>query len=254
MTIDEIKTSQLSVEIVNRYEEVIQTHYVREDKGIRKVIQPKIKDLPTYSQYVIRISKLVFSIIDNCKQLEYIPIFLSKYEPKEYLESNKINHAEYLHYHTQNHLIKVCTLFDQQILLLNEIYDLGILENHCNIKTIGESRKIKNTETYKILNEFNNKTQDYRNQRNLIVHRGIFKDDTISHLSSLYLLKESKGDTLATFAIEWLGNDIVDEKTEEIKKNREMVFTYVKEIFNSLTQIFIEKLNELKLIHNSKVK
>lgn len=193
------------------------------------------------------------SIIHLGRTIHYI----RRFHGKEYLVKNDINREEYLKYHLSSYYIVLSSIYDQLLLLINDVYGLGLHERDCNDNTVVSNMNVKNPSLKKAMREFfkfltvDTKIKEIRN---LYVHRGIFNDETIEEITLYY---------------DWKNNDVLgklftkypqyyrQKKQEGLKKLNERINSiktinekiekeFVADVLNSLSDTLIARLQDIE--------
>lgn len=206
----------------------------------------KIEDKLDYfetelDEYLSNIFKPAVNICNIYEQLEFIPIFISKFPKPKFYENNGINHPKYLQYHVENHFMKISTIFDLLIILVNELYKLGIPPRLSSFQQLVENRHTKNTKLIKLIKKFDKAIQGIKTIRNLIAHRGEFNDTEIDKVHQYYFVSNPKTTENPIFskdALESQMDFVTKQKLILVNKNNKAVLNIIKEIFEEAFIIF----------------
>ena len=79
---------------------------------------------------------------------------------------------DWLIYNYQFYIVIYQSALDVALLLVNAILDLGINDRKCTFDTICENRKVKESNLHLILKTLNKMTNEHREGKNLLLHRG----------------------------------------------------------------------------------
>ncbi len=199
-------------------------------------------------------AKLVFqksmNIISTFEQLEFIPIFVKRFPIRKYYNDNGINHPKYLQYHIENHYLKISTILDQSIILVSEVFRLGIPPKLTSLNQLQQNRFTKDEKAVKLLKEFQKRIQGIKNMRNLIMHRGEFSDAEIDEIGMYYFVSEnSEKDEeiiVPNFYLECKMREIVKSKKLFLTKNNEAIFKLITILFKLLELDFDSRFEKLK--------
>jgi hypothetical protein len=141
---------------------------------------------------------------ENCSELEYYLIntqfyfvhFLSLLSQLDnaigllnnfgYSSKNKISRADHLTYNVENYMIRVVSLIDRLLQLINMIYYLKVDESKVNYKKIIGSTRIKNSRVEILYMELKQVLNHYYNDRNSVVHRHSYINKELYRLQTFY--------------------------------------------------------------------
>lgn len=140
----------------------------------------KLPEFKEWEDYVHKIAFRGTRIEETLEQLKHILIYLGHFPETPRYKKSGITRTKYAQYHLENFLARYYSIFDKCLLLINDIFFLGIDPRYCNfkevkkkLKKIGDNSKyIKNIKRnlgniYEIIKPF--KVPRDRN-----IHRGIF--------------------------------------------------------------------------------
>ena len=204
-------------------------------------------------KYVVDIFLSAMNILGTVEQLNFVPIFLRNFPRRKRFNQYGINHPKYLQYHLEIHFIKIATLIDQAAILINKVYRFGIPEKKCSVDNILENDHTKYSGAAKVLKIFDRSIQGVKSVRNLIVHRGIFKDEELNEIGMYYHLSEIHTPSEDVLFPEWVlkakTKFTIKNKLVTINNNNKAVYDFVSNCFDSLVKEF---KNQHKLLSASK--
>jgi hypothetical protein len=129
---------------------------------------------------------------------------------------------DHLIYHLENHIIRTVTLIDRSLQLTNIVYGLGIPERGCSETTVAENAHLKSSAAAKELRRLLALVKPLRQQRNVIVHRRRYRDDTMRRIGTFFVLEQiEQGDEPAkrvTPNYRWLYKALTDKYVAEKKR------------------------------------
>ena len=213
----------------------------------------RIEDYPDYVQtqvdeYIESVFKPAGNILNVYEQLEFIPVFISKFSEPEFHEDNGINHPKYIQYHIENHYMKIATIFDLSIILISEIYRLGIPPKLTSYQQLTENKITKNSKSIQIIKKFDKAIKGIKTIRNLIAHRGEFDDLELNKVHRYFFVSNPKTDEKPLFTKEALNSqmdELIDKKMELVNKNNLAVYKIIEDIFEESLTILEQKISEL---------
>lgn len=147
-------------------------------------------------KYIKQLFSYFYTITNGIEELKQINIYLSIDEVPKYYLDNGLEEKDYYTYHVHYHHIKCVSLIDFTVILLNHSLQLGIPLPKCNLLSITENTRFKETEISKRLKQFNKEFQQLKSERNKIIHRNEFHSEDLKNLdgeiSMVNLFSDSK--------------------------------------------------------------
>lgn len=111
--------------------------------------------LSNNDRYIVDTNRILDNIQKCLSGIDFVMIFLKRFYGKSYYESNDINIIDYSYYHYEMFLYKLSTLRDLHLLLINQIYNLGLTPRNCKYESIKKQKdKIKNSGLFGLLEEY----------------------------------------------------------------------------------------------------
>lgn len=185
------------------------------------------------------------NILNIYQQLEFIPTFISKFPQPKFYENNGINHPQYLQYHIENHFMKIATIFDLCIILISEIYKLGIPPKLTSFQQLIENTYTKNSNLIVSIKKFDKAIQGIKTIRNLIAHRGEFNDQEIDKIHQYFFVSDPKTTENPIFSKDALDSQmkiVVENKIKLVSNNNKAVLNIIDEIFQESLIILEENI------------
>ena len=216
------------------------------EKGIRK----KNDYNETISEeYARTVFEKFSNLIGTIEQLEYIPIFISRFPLQKFYIKNGIDQENYIQYHLENHFLKVSSILDQSIILVNEVHNLGIPPKRTSLNQLKENKYTKDAPSIKILKAFEKGVQGIKSTRNKITHRGEFNDSELKELSSNNFFNEISdkiGKKLNLRKYSKLKmNDVIKNKLDFLERNNKEIIKVINLLFEALEVEFKHKYKEI---------
>lgn len=195
----------------------------------------------TYSiteEYVISVFAIASDIQTICKHLRYASVYLGNFRTTPALEKAGINKASSIVYHLESHSVKLQSIFDEMILLINEVFMLGNQPKYCTEDIVLKSNTIQETKVASLMSKLKYIVSMHANGKYEIFqhHKTGEKAD---NTELLYIL--AKGDP-----------DVVPEKLEfkvsgnYLKKRKKELNQINQEISDILALIFEQLQNEFE--------
>lgn len=199
-----------------------------------------VKDYSITDNYIKDVFKVSVNLQNTLNTLEDIEIYIRNFPFDRRFERQGITKSRYIKYHVEVYYLKINTVLDQLVLLLNEVYCLGIPEKKCNLDLISSIKSMKDKETIKEIKRLNHAFSDIKELRNLSVHRGIFGDTELSSIDSLEYIINNTPVKQRDRKLK----DILNKKYKEALANKVVSIR----ILNRLISEFILKFYDLVLI------
>jgi len=185
------------------------------------------------------------SIIHTVERIEQVPIYIRRFPNSKFFAERNITLHKWVNYHYTNFLIMSVSLYDIALLLTNELFMLGIEPRFCNENTVAKHKLVKKTSVKSSLDSLARAINEYRDPRNLFVHRGCppsmgFMDD----LESLVYLQQAEKElgieeTMSDAAMNLLSNPFILKDLYKMERRK-----FVKQVEQRI-DMFIELLSNL---------
>ncbi|MDX2359327.1 MAG: Cthe_2314 family HEPN domain-containing protein [Crocinitomicaceae bacterium] len=204
-----------------------------------------------YEYYVRNAGFYCVHLLELCKQLDNAIELFSNFN---YSKSNKVGRIEHLKYNLENYIIRLTSISDRMLQLINGVFHLGTNEKSVNDRTILTNVKVDRTDVPKLYKVFNKTIKDYTSDRNAIVHRHAYLDDKLHRFKLFYNdeltqiafdKKELNQESFKHRRKKMLTDFILDKKTvfKEINKN---CFVTILPIFDQLETEYNKQKKQLK--------
>ena len=201
------------------------------DKYIVDKNEIEMSDLEHYIRYVSFYNIHLFQL---CNQLERAVNLLSNFRTDN---KNEIGWGHHLSYNIENYFIRLDSLYDRVLQLVNAIYNFGLTDNLVNKRSV--TKKISTVDGYSELNNslemLNKVLKNYSDEkRNAIIHRHSYFDQQLDRIEMYYHPFYSK--------------EILEDKdkAENFKQIRKEELSFYlrrkKKEFNETNQMCFEKL------------
>ena len=148
---------------------------------------------PEFSEYEFYIHNTGFYYIhflELCRQLENAIILLSNFR---YDNKTEISRGDHLTYNIENYIIRLTSITDRTLQVINAVYHLCVDEKDVNERVIINNLKVSRTKLPKHFNEFKKSLKDYAGERNTIVHRHSFINKQLRKIQIFYHKELTKG-------------------------------------------------------------
>lgn len=197
-------------------------------------------------EYCHDILMLLFKIDSAFNDLDLNKKFVCQYQNKDLFEILDIDKSTYLNYHLEYFYLKISTIYDLSLKLINAIYKLNLNGMKINYKNIIKCESVSVDIKGLVIN-FNNKIVSVRVIRNDITHSNELNEDNIERLKLTKHLKENSKNESIKKLISKIGVLIDDQaynNIQEFMSNTEQItFEYLKKLFNHLNGRFSNYIN-----------
>lgn len=207
-------------------------NFIRKCNPDQTTNQPEPDKKEHYSiESLIAVSEIL-SCVD---QLYFSKNMLSGY--RKSMLKNKMNRFDYLLFGVENFYLRLTSVYERCLKLLNVIYKLELKDRECRNDIIFKNVKLKDSNLIKILKHFYKFLSKYRRVRNVIAHKNSYSDSELHDFEGFYYLIEDDTE------LEKYKNYFKIRSDEYVKKKKKQFETNIILIEN-----FIEKiLDELIL-------
>ncbi|MBL7789111.1 MAG: hypothetical protein JNL75_04670 [Chitinophagales bacterium] len=244
-TYDKLCGNAFMRELGSKSFECIQARLKKENSGETA----SNKDLEI-EKYVSSIFGLTFKIQSTFETICTIPNYLANLPTKSIQKRYDIEKTHYYKYHIENHIIRSTTIFDQLILLINGLFELGIDPKKCTFDIISTNSHTKKSREIALLKELDKAINGFKGKRNLILHRGEFRDSDFDDIATRELLKKNFNENeKKDIAVEiYLKNEELlskiyrSERISEMKKSNENLCNFLLLFFEEARKTFNQKL------------
>ena len=188
------------------------------------------------------ISNNIFAILATFKELELIHQHVSAV--KINFEDN--SESDLIIYHMKNFSIRISSLNDIAINLINNVYRTGISSKKISLELLKDNFFTKETDAVKHLISIQPDISLNNRLRNLIVHEGRFEDLSVDQLLEILFLRD-KIDT-SKYNIAALEKQITKSLTEILSfmtDKIEQMKIFFEVLFDLLESIYEEKSSEI---------
>tara|TARA_R110002073_G_C9489403_1_gene580699 strand:+ start:4172 stop:4894 length:723 start_codon:yes stop_codon:yes gene_type:complete len=154
-------------------------------------LKNELKEEPSEYEYYIRNSAFYLThFISLLDQLKNAVELLSNYD---YSKNEEIGRGKHLVYNVENYIIRIASVSDRLLQLINAIFHLGINEKDVKERFVLNNMKVDITEIPQLYKEFKKTLNQNDGNRNAIVHRHSIVDKKLTQIEVFYhpeLVKE----------------------------------------------------------------
>lgn len=197
---------------------------------------------PEFSEYEFYIHNVSFytsNLLMLFRQLEFAIEFLTNYNYSKQIQANRIDH---LTYNVENYIIRISSVLDRILQVINSVFHLCIDETMVNERIILKNLKVKRTDTPKYYNKLKSIINSYAGDRNTIVHRHSYLHDELKKLSILYdnyltqdLRENQETNKSLLIRRKFLLTNFVKDRKEVFSKCNLDIYNRLFELFDELS-------------------
>lgn len=228
------------------------TKKITENKGIpEKNLSEIYKFLNESESYLLDVFLTSHKIADTFEQLEHIPIYIKYFRNSKTYNEAGINKAKHMQYHMESHFIKIISILDLCLILINNVYKLGLIPQRCSFELVTQNLNVINTKAVKLIKLFKKSVVNIAKQRNLIVHRSTYYDEDIIYLNTLFFLQNNPTENCLYSEdelkdeLEFCSKLFLMDKIKLLLKNNIAVLNFLLPMFKVLGEDFKSKYNSL---------
>jgi hypothetical protein len=200
-----------------------------------------------YEYYVHAVGFTIAHFITWCKQLDYGIEFISNFR---YREGIKITRIDHLIYNVENYIIRLQSIYDRILQIVNKVFHLGIDESQVSHSSIVSNIKVSRTNVPQKLKPLYKFIKRFSEERNTIIHRHSYIDLKLRKLELFYMAElgiSPEDENLAYLRSRFL-KETIKEKKEQFKKYNNEVFRLIPPIFDELKLHYSEQKSRFKKV------
>jgi len=192
--------------------------------------------------YAIETFLSLSNVVTCIDQLYYSVDMLSGYKSQNTHE--KMNRFDYIVFGIENYYLRLTSIYDRCLRLVNIIFQLGIPERECKEATITKNTNVKITPVANALKSLDKFTSPFRFYRNTIAHESTYSEDILNKLGSYYYVAENDQECKKYMHLFKQDMDkFIANKKEEFFKQIDNLEKNVEVLFDAIEQVFAARLN-----------
>lgn len=188
----------------------------------------------TFEQYLMTVTFSLDDLINLMNQIDFTDKILCDINHNSFLEKDDLTNLDWLLYNIENYLIRVSSINDRVLNLINIVFDLGVEESNGKFKKI--DKNIKNHDS-KIMNVYQ-KLYEYLktciNDRDSILHKKSYSAEEAPDLDRLHVFL--------------LTNDLHLKKYDYLEPLKDLYSKEFEKFKNKKVELFQQTNNEIKKI------
>lgn len=140
-------------------------------------------------QYTLDCFEAIRNVTNCIEQLHFSIELLSGYRAST--SPNSMNRHDHIVFAIENYYLRITSVYDRCLRLVNTLYKLGLPERECKNNTIIKNTHVKGSNievSLKALDKFTNKFRQFRNS---VAHNETYsEDDKLNTIASYYFLED----------------------------------------------------------------
>lgn len=199
---------------------------------------PEDIELSEYQYYVQKVGFYLVNTLAWCKQLDLAIDLLSNFDYSKKTSSR----ADHLVYNVENYLIRIKSVHDRVLQLVNAVFHLCINEANVNHGVIVSNYKVQHRpEIHKAIKAISKYLSEHEQIRHTLIHRHSLLDSDLKKIELFYLNNfEHIEDEEQVRAYKYIRSDrlkrYLSEKKQEFSEMNDKLSNLIDELFTVLKQ------------------
>jgi len=207
-------------------------------------------ELDEYQYYVQTVGFYLVHTITWCRQLDLAIEFLSNFDYSKNIDASR---ADHLIYNLENYLIRLNSVYDRVLQVVNAVFHLCISEENVSHSVIVSNYKVQHRKfIHSKIKGIQKYLKDYAQARHTLLHKHSYLDVKLRKIELFYLhdLKDIPEDDewknkLKVFRENYLRDYIAEKKEEFYNVNRDL-YIVLNELFDLLWEEYERQKTSLK--------
>jgi hypothetical protein len=129
-------------------------------------------------------------LVDGCDQLYYPLAYLSGYRRRRTPHGTLITRADHVAYQIENFIIRLGTVSDRALKLVNIVVQTGNQPRDCGWSVVAKNAHVAPTTARNRLDALDEAVRPHRETRNRIVHQGRYSDELLRKWEIYFVLEK----------------------------------------------------------------
>ncbi|EGR1122359.1 TPA: Cthe_2314 family HEPN domain-containing protein [Vibrio parahaemolyticus] len=190
------------------------------------------------------------SSIDNAIDSARLSLSLLNTSALDAIASNNGDKSELIQLWVENSIIRVQSIYDRALILVNRIFDLGLANESMSHNTIVCNEHVKRFGVDALMKAVNKKCNDYRFVRNSVIHHARYSEDALDNvtlfLQASHLTVENGGEAILEQRIlDRIVEEYLGTKKNELTKYLDEIEGKLNELYDVLIPIYQQKKEQL---------
>ncbi|MGI2226312.1 Cthe_2314 family HEPN domain-containing protein [Shewanella frigidimarina] len=197
---------------------------------------PEDIELSEYQYYIQKVGFYLVNTISWCKQLDLAIELLSNFD----YSKKETSRADHLIYNVENYLIRIKSVHDRVLQLVNAVFHLCINEANVNHGVIVSNYKVQHRpEIIKAVKAISKYLSEHEQIRHTLIHRHSLIDKDLKKIELFYLNNfEHIDDEAQVKAYKYVRTEhlkkVLSEKKSEFREINSTLFTLINALFLEL--------------------
>lgn len=195
-------------------------------------------------QYRVDVFLSSGNVVNCIEQLHFCVGMLTGFRAPR-VPKNMTRH-DYIVFGIENYYLRVTSVYDRCLRLVNALYELGIPERSCNDQTITKNLHVRSTPVEASLKELNKFTEHFRPHRNSVTHHATYRDDVLDRLGRYYAYlhnPQTLPEERFKHICKTLTDKYVSDRQDEFQQKLHELEKLVETLFDALQPVFTRKLS-----------
>lgn len=140
--------------------------------------------------YIENVGMKLANLLIAYKQLCFIPYYLTSFHRDRKMIDAGITKNMYLIYTIENYYIRINSLYDRVLQLINSVFHLCVDVHEVTHSVIVSNLKVRRTKIPQLLKRIRRTVKEYRDERHMIVHVAGFETRELTELNMYTLVAE----------------------------------------------------------------
>lgn len=224
------------------------------DNFLPEIKQPQTEiklteELNEFQYYIHNVGYWLFQYDRQISELDYSIKFLRNFDYSKFKNNSKPNRIDHLDYTLSNYYIRLSSILDKSLQVINAVFHLGISEYGVNNSSIKTNKFVKRTDILKSLKIIEKAVSNGKQVRNSIIHRDFYVDKDLKKLRYFYSLDKDiivfKEKNLNNYRRDKL-NEYLDDIEQTFTNKFEKIVAAILIFLDKLYTIYGKKKEELK--------
>ncbi|EGQ7940888.1 Cthe_2314 family HEPN domain-containing protein [Vibrio vulnificus] len=203
-----------------------------------------------YSEIYMLDCGKALSSVDSAIDSARLSLSLLNTSALDAIVSNNGDKAELIQLWVENSIIRVQSIYDRALILVNRVFDLGLANESIVHKTIVCNEHVKRFGVDKLLKAVNKKCNEYRFVRNSVIHHARYREDALDNVTLILRashLSVENGDEaiLEQRILDLIVGEYLGTKKHELTKYLDDIEVKLSELYDALTPIYKQKKEQL---------
>lgn len=195
----------------------------------------------TYEEYIIKVTFSLDDLINLINQIDFAIKFLCEINHKSFLEKDDLTKLDWLLYNIENYLIRVSSINDRVLNLINIVFDLGVKESNGKYSKINDKLKNHDSKIMEIYKKLYEYLEKCINDRDSIIHKKSYSAEEAPELDRLHVFLLTNDLHMKEYNYLEPLKDLYGKELEKFKNEKVELFQQInKEIKKNLVSFFDE--------------